>query len=240
MVGVALPGVALAGKKVTSGQQTLQIKVGLSSRRAAAQHVTLRFHYDYRSTTPGQQPPYNTKTITFVLPAGMVLNPFAAPACKRSQIDKNAGDVGKCPRKTIVGNGTVVANAAPTISAPITGTVTIYNAVNNVGIGQPKGTRNLILWVKTSLGVNQAIPFRVIMRGRREKLRATFTKPSRPGVTPGSFTVQTVTLSTRGSGKRSFITNPATCTRSWQFALNVVNYFNQPPITATDSVRCQS
>lgn len=237
---VVLPGAALAGKKVTSGHQTLQIKAHLKPNRAGARHVTFAFHYDYRSTTPGQQPPYNPKTITLVMPTGMVLNPNAAPACKRSQIDQNRGDAGKCPRKTIVGHGTVVANAAPTVSTPITGTVTIYNAINDVGIGQPRGTRNLVLWVKPSLGVNQAIAFRVLKSvGGHEALRATFTKPTHPGVTPGSFTIQTVTLSTRGSGKASYITNPLACSGSWQFALKIVNYFNQPPVTAHDGVKCQ-
>ena len=241
VVAVVIPSVALAGKKVTSGQQTLQIKAHLSSAKAGARHVTLGFHYDYESTTPGQQPPYNTKTITFVMPAGMVLNPAAAPACKRSQIDKANGDLSKCPSKTIVGHGSVVANAAPTIATPITGTVTIYNAVNNLGLGQPKGTRNLLLWVKTSIAGNQAFAFRV-MRGAagREELQGRFTKPSRPGVTPGSFTIQTIDLSVSGSGNGSFITNPTVCSGAWRFALAVVNYFNQPPITAYDKVNCQS
>jgi hypothetical protein len=240
-LAVAVPGAALAGTKAVSGKQTLQIKAHLSPSTAGATHVEFGFRYDYKSTQAGQQPPYNAKTITLVMPSGLVLDPAAAPACKRSQIDKANGDVSKCPPKTIVGHGTVVVNAAPTISAPITGTATIYNAINDVGIGQPKGTRNLILWVKTSIGVNQAFPFRVLKAaGHRVELQARLKKPKQRGVTPGTFTIQTVVLSVTGSGRRSFITDPPSCASSWRFSLKVVNYFNQPPITAHDRVKCRA
>lgn len=236
---VVIPGVALAGKKAVSGQQTLQIKAHLTPSRAAAHHVKFGFRYDYRSTQAGQQPPYNAKSVTLVMPAGLVLDPKAAPACKRSQIDKAGGDVSKCPANTVVGQGSVVVNAAPTIAAPVTGTVTVYNAVNDVGEGQPKGTRNLVLWVKTSIGVTQAVPFRVLhLGGHRIALRATFKKPATPGVSPGSFTIQTVSLSITGHGRKSFIADPPSCTGSWPFALTVINYFSQPSITAHDRVKC--
>jgi hypothetical protein len=235
----AIPGAALAGKKAVSGQQTLQIKDRLTPSRSGATHVKFGFHYDYRSTKPGQQPPYNAKTITLVMPRGAVLDPTAAPSCKRSQIDRAKGNVSTCPHKTIVGHGTFVANAAPTIALPITGTVTVYNAVNNVGIGQPKGTRNLILWAKTSFGVTAAYPFRILKgRGGRMELRTQLKKPKTPGVTPGSFTIQTLTLSISHFGKRSFITNPPSCHGSWPYSLTIVNWFNQPSITAHDRVRC--
>jgi hypothetical protein len=239
---IAIPCAALAGKKAVSGQQTLQIKARLTPSRASATRVKFGFHFDYRSTHPPQQPPYNTKTVTLVFPPGLALDPTAAPSCKRSQIDKAKGNVSSaCPRKTIVGHGTLVANAAPTVPVPITGTVTIYNAVNNVGEGQPRGTRNLILWAKTSIGVNAGYPFRVLKgRGGRVALRTKLPKPKTPGVSPGSFTIQTVTLSISHFGRRPFITNPPSCHRSWPFSLTVVNWFNQPSITAHDRVKCSS
>jgi hypothetical protein len=240
VVAATLPGVAVAGKKVVSGQQTLQIKARLSPARAGARHVTFGFRLDYRSTTPGQQVPYNTKTITLLMPPGLVLDPTAAPACKRSRIDKANGDVSKCPRNTVVGHGTVGVNAAPTVATPITGTATVYNAVNDTGKGQPKGTRTLILWVKTSIGVNTALPFRVLKGpGGRVKLRATLTKPSQSGLSPGSFTIQTVVLSVSGSGKGSYLTNPRVCSGGWPFSLTLVNYFHQPSIAANDQVKCR-
>ena len=240
VLAVGLPTAALAGKKAVSGQQTLQIKAHLTPSRAGARHVTFGFRFDYGSTQPGQQPPYNTKAITLLLPPGLVLNPRAAPACKRSQIDRNNGDLSKCPAKTIVGNGSVTVNAAPAIIAPITGTVTTYNSVNDVGIGQPRGTRNLVLWIKTSIGITVTVPFRVLTgpRGRTE-LRAKFTKPKQPGVSPGSFTIEQAILSLTGSGRGSYITNPPTCMGNWPFSLTIVNYFNQPPITAHDRVSCR-
>lgn len=240
MVAGALPGAALAGSKVVSGKQTLQIKAGLRPARAGARHVTSTFRFDYRSTTPGQQPPYNTKSITLLEPPGLVLNPAAAPACKRSLINSAHGDLSMCPHNTIVGHGSVVINARPTIPTLFTGTVTVYNAVNNVGQGQPKGTRNLVLWVKTSIGLKVATPFRVLKGpGGRVELRATFPKPSQPGILPGFATLQTLTLSVSGSGRRSFITNPAVCSGSWPFSLTVTNYFHQPSITARHRVNCR-
>jgi hypothetical protein len=241
VIVATLPEVALAGKKTVSGQQTLQIKAHLTPSRAGAAHVAFGFRYQYQSTQPGQQPPYNAKTITLVMPRGLVLNPAAAPACKRSLIDKANGDVSKCPSKTIVGHGTVLVNAAPTIAAPITGTATIYNAVDDLGIGQPKGTRNLVLWVKTSLGITQAVPFRVLKRhGGHVELRAQLQQPSTPGVSPGSFTIQSVALSISYSGRKSYITDPPTCRGAWPFSLTITNYFGQPSITAHDSVKCRS
>ena len=108
------------------------------------------------------------------------------------------------------------------------------------GSGQPKGTRNLILWAKTSIGVNAGYPFR-ILNGRRGQveLQTRLQKPKVPGVSPGSFTIQSVTLSISHSGRKSFITNPPSCSGGWPFSLKVVNYFNQPSITAHDRVSCR-
>lgn len=240
ILAFTLSGAALAGNKVVSGKQTLQIKAGLRPARAGARHVTSSLRFDYRSTTPGQQAPYNTKSITFLEPPGLVLNPAAAPACRRSRIENAHGDISTCPRNTIVGHGSVVVNARPTIPTLIARTVTVYNAVNDLGKGQPKGTRNLILWVKTSIGLKIAVPFRVLKGpGGRVELRTTLPKPSHPGLAPGFGTLQTVTLAVSGSGKRSYITNPAVCSGSWPFSLTVTNYFHQPSITARHRVDCQ-
>src|SRR5207302_503691 len=104
------------------------------------------------------------KTISFVYPKGLQLNPKAVPACKRSALDRTQGNASAaCPSKSLVGSGTVVINAAPTVPAPISGTVSLYNAVNDVGAGgEPKGTRNLVYYAKTSVGVNSTIGFRII------------------------------------------------------------------------------
>jgi hypothetical protein len=97
--------------------------------------------------------------------------------------------------------------------------------------------------VKTSINVNQVIPFRVLKGvGGRQELRATFNQPSQPGVSPGTFTIQNVTLSVKGSSSShgSFITNPPACAGSWSYALKIVNYFGQPSITAHDRVKCRA
>lgn len=241
LVAVVVPsGVALAGKRVVSGQQTLLIKARLSPSTAGARNVTFGFHYEYRSTRGRQQPPYNMKTITLVMPRGLVVNPAAAPACKQSQINKAMGDLSKCPRNTIIGRGSVVANARPTVPRLITGTATVYNVVNDVGRGQPKGARDLILWVKTSDGGVQEFPFQAMRSpDGRAKLVARLPKPAQPGVMHGTVTVQRLDLSVSGSVMGSFNTNPTRCSGSWRFVLKIVNYFNQPPITAYDRVRCK-
>lgn len=240
VAAAVLSGVALAGKRVVSGQQTLLIQARLSPSTAGARDVTVSFHYEYGSTRPPQQPPYNMKTITLVMPRGLVVNPAAAPACTQSQINQAKGNLAKCPRRTIIGHGSVVANARPLVPKLITGTATVYNTVDNVGAAEPKGTRNLILWVKTSNGGDQMFPFRAMRgSGGRVKLVASLPKPAQPGVTRGTVTVQRLDLSVSGSVTGSFNTNPAVCAGSWQFKLMIVNYFRQPPITAYDRVKCK-
>lgn len=240
VAAVVLSGVAWAGKRVVSGQQTLLIKAGLSPSTAGARDVTFGFHYSYRSTSGREQPPYNMKTITLVMPPGLVVNPAAAPACVQSQINKAKGDLSKCPRNTIIGHGSVVANARPTVPTLITGTATVYNVVNNVGGAEPKGARNLVLWVTTSDGGIQAFPFQAMRAsGGRAELVARLPKPAQPGVMHGTVTVQKLDLSVSGSVMGSFNTNPPRCSGSWRFVLKIVNYFNQPPITADDRVKCK-
>lgn len=247
VAALVLSGVALAGKRVVSGHQALVIKAQLSPSTAGARDVTFGFHYKYRRPRGGQQPPYNMKTITLLMPRGLVVNPTAAPACKQSQINRAKGNLAKCPRKTVIGHGKVVANARPLLSRLITGTAAVYNVVNDVGTAvinggkrQAKGTRNLILWVKTSDGGIQTFPFQAMRApGGRAKLVARLPKPAQPGVTRGTVTVQRLDLSVSGSVIGSFNTNPPRCPGSWRFVLKIVNYFNQPPITAYDRVKCQ-
>lgn len=240
-IAAAVPAAAVAGKRVVSGQQSLQIKASLRPDRAGARS-TLRLRTDYEGPAAGQRPPYNIKMITVVLPRGLGLHLAAAPSCKRSQIDAAHGDLSKCPARSVVGHGSVVVNAAPTIPTPITGTVTIYNAQNDLGQGQPKGTRNLLFFARTSIGANATLAFRVSrLRGGRVKLSTQQPKPSHPGLAPGDFSLQKVDITITGSRgeRRPFVTNPPTCAGGWPFTMTISNYFGQPSVTAADRVRCR-
>ena len=241
-VGVLVPAVAWAGKRVTSGQQNLQIKASLRPSRAGARGVRFEFRYVYTNAkNPGQQPPYNTKSITFTEPKGVVLKASAVPGCRESAVIKANGNAGVCPSAAKVGSGSVVVNARPAIKGLINGTVTVYNGVDDGGYGgSPKGSRELILYVKTAIGANTVDYFHLVRASDGQwQLVAGFVKPAKPGVAPG-FTVQRLDLTLASSSRKPYLSNPSTCSGSWPFSITVRNWFGQPSITARDQVNCTS
>jgi hypothetical protein len=240
---VLVPTVAWAGKRVIAGQQSLQIKVALKPNRAGARGVKFELRYEYTNPkAPGQQPPYNSKSIIFTEPKGLVLNPSAVPSCRESAVVNANDNASVCPAASMVGNGTVTANARPAIPTLISGTVTIYNGVDDGGYaGFPKGSRELILYVKTSIGINAVEFFHAVKTadgGLQLVLKAS--KPATPGVAPGSFTLQSLDLTIASSSKKPYLSNPGTCPGSWPVSLMVTNWFGQPSITARDQVSCTS
>jgi hypothetical protein len=65
------------------------------------------------------------------------------------------------------------------------------------------------------------------------------TKPKKPGVTPGSFTIEHVKLSvSAGTAAKPYLSDVTSCHGSWPFSFTIKNWFNQPSITAHDKVRC--
>lgn len=237
-----LPAAALAGKKVVSGDQSLQVKVTMRPARAGARGVTFRLQVANQSTQPGgQQPPYNTKSITFTEAKGVQLNTSAAPACRESAVLAANGNASVCPAASKIGHGTVVVNARPAVPTLIDGTVAIYNGVDDGGYaGYHKGSRELILYVKTTLGVNSVAYFHIVKTPKGIfKLIANDTKPAQPGIVPGDITLQKLDLTIAGSAKRPFVIAPSVCTGKWGFALTIDNWFGQPSITARDKVACR-
>jgi len=104
--------------------------------------------------------------------------------------------------------------------------------------GFAKGSPEVVLGIKTSIGVNAAEYFHIVKTSRGiVKLIATFAKPAKAGIAPGNFTIQKLDLTINGSGKK-YVTNPSTCTGSWPFSLTIADYFGQPSITARDLVAC--
>lgn len=238
---VLVPAAAMAGKKVVSGQQSLQLKVSLTPSRAGASGVTLRLHEDNLSTKPtGQQLPYNAKSIIFRMAKGLIFHPAAAGTCLESTALHSAAGAAACPTGSKVGKGSVTVNARPTIPKLITGTVAVYNGVDDGGYGgYPKGSRIMLLYLKTSIGLSTTNYFHIVKTGNGSEMLVTNApKPSKPGIAPGDFTLQTLDLSVSGSGRAPYLTNPRTCTGSWPFSLTITDYFGQPSVTAGDRVQC--
>lgn len=240
-LGVVLaPAIALAGPPATSGDQKLQIKASLSPATAGAKPVDLGLDVSYTNPKDSsQQPPYNTKKVIFT--GQYLLHPSAVPACKLSSNMQAQGKTSGCPANTKVGSGTVVVNAAPTIKQPITGTVTLYNGVNDNGSGgHPAGSRAVFLYAQTSIHVNATLVFYIQKAPTGgTTLIETMAKPKKPGVTPGSFTIQHVKISvSAGTAKKPYLSDVTSCHRSWPFSFTIRNWFNQPSVTAHDKVRC--
>ena len=240
VAGLLVPTVALAGKPVTSGQQRLQIKASLTPAKAGAKDVTLGLHVSYTNPQhPGQQPPYDTKTQ--ILVGQYATHPTAVPACKESAVVKAKGKTSGCPADTKVGTGTIVVNAAPTIKKPISGTVMIYNGVNDQGFaGHPKGARTVFLYVRTSIGVNGTYTYYIHKTpGGGTKLVSNIAKPAKPGITPGSYSIKQIDLKVAGgTDAKPYLSDLTACPGSWRFSFTLHNYFNQPPVTARDRVAC--
>ncbi len=236
-----VPAAALAGKPVTSGDQKLQVKASLSPAKAGAKPVTLGVSVSYTNPkNSAQQPPYNTRQLIFT--GQYATHPFAVPACKESANVTANGKTSGCPANTKIGSGSVVVNAAPTIKQPITGTVTIYNGVNDRGYGgHPKGARTIFLYVQTSVHINVTDVFYIHKApGGGTKLVADVTKPKKPGVTPGSFTIKHIMLSVSGgTASKPYLSDVSKCSGSWPFSFTVNNWFNQPSVTAQDKVTCE-
>ncbi len=237
VAAVVTPAVALAGKKVVSGDQSLQLKVSLTPARAGAKGAVLTLEQRYLNPKhPGQQPPYNTKTISFSTPKGLVIHPHALPQCKESAAIKSGGGV--CPASSKVGAGRFVVNARPSVSKLITGTITEFNGIDDGGYaGFPKGSPEVILYIK-SLNVTNFFHLAKNKDGS-EKLVGVSTKPSKPGLAPGNITIQYLKLSLfRSSRSKPYLTNPPTCHGSWPFSLTTTNYFGQPSVTARAAAKC--
>ena len=240
-LAVLVPAAALAGKKVTVGDQVLQFKASFKPAKAKARNVKFKFESTYKSTTPGAQPNENSNQIILLMPKGAKLNPSAVPACKRSALDSSKGNPAVCPAKSQIGTGSVDVNASPAIKQLIHGTIVVYNTINDTGEnGQPKGTHNLTLFITTSIGIKTTFPFRVEKTGNgRVKLVGQQPKPSKPGYTPGNFSLQRVQLTVHAKTKKSFITNPPTCTKKgWLYTFTITNYFGQKSITAKHRQHC--
>ena len=240
LAGIALPAVSWAAVRTVSGQQSLQLKVSVNPSKAGKLEKSLRLQAVYKNPSSSQQPPYNTHKVIFREAPGMRLDPSAVPHCNESAVVAAKGNATVCPANSKVGSGTAVFNARPTVAKLITATATAYNGVDDNGYaGFPKGSGELILYFKTSIGVNESIYLHVVKGSAGStELVYVVAKPSKPGVAPGTFTLQRLDLTLSGWGQKPYLTNPPTCSHSWPFSLTVTNYFGQPSVTSHYKVKC--
>lgn len=246
LVGAAIvmliPVGAWAGERVTAGDhQSLQLSVSMRPNQAGVRLTRLHIHSEYRNSTGnGQQPPVNGAAIILKLPRGTTFHFSAAHACQESVVIKAPPGRPPCPASAKIGAGTVIVNARPTLSTLVHGQLTEFNGVDDSGVGgYPRGSPVLLLYVRTTIGVNQTDFFHVVTRGGGLELIGRSTKPSHPGIVPGDFTLQTLDLTSTASPS-AYFRNPPKCSGSWRFALTLTNFFGQPPITAPDTVGCRA
>jgi len=211
----AVPAVALAGKTVIAGHQSLKLTASATPNHAGGSGVRLSLHVDYESLIPGKRLDAAEKDIKLTLPAGMRIDPSAAKAC---------------PRSSIVGSGKVTADARPAIATPVDGTVTLFNVR-----GQH---HDIVLEVATKFG-NFFDLFIIRKSGAHTVLDAAFTPP--PPGSNGLYTVKTLDLTFHNApGGKPYITNPPSCPKAgWPASLSIASYGPEPTITAAAAIACR-
>lgn len=231
-----MPAAAIAGTGIAGGQR-LSLSVKLSPAKASAQHVSLGFHMDYRTTSGAPNPNY-IKQIALSLPPGLSFNVHAAPQCDANAFFTSNDNPSVCPKGSVVGTGSAVIDARPTLPQPVQGTITLFNA---------KGKHNdLMAFVTTPLHVSTVIYFQVLPAGPNQQLVADLTPPTATdNAKPPLYTARTIDLTVHdGSGHKSFISSPSTCRGSWSFGVQVTTFASPratlPPVRATDAVTCRS
>lgn len=251
-LAVALPGLAYAGSKATSGDQALQISASVSPNRASASKAgrgtVLKLHVDYESLNEGAQIKEHTKAVILTMPSGMKVHADRAKTCKLSDMEKESspgiavgGDA--CPAGSQVGSGTATADARPTLPDPVPATVKLYNGIDDINLdGSPRnpGIPAVIFDAKTNIGagVRSILPFDILSN----KLELDFVPPE-PGHENDAqlFHIQKVdiTFPNRG-GKKAYVTNPRKCgpSKKWNFSMSITN-FDGPTVTAGHQVGCR-
>ena len=247
-LAAALPAVAFAGTRATSGDQTLQLSASVSPNRASPPHgargVVLQLHVDYESLNADAQIKERTKAVIIQIPSGMKLHTDRAKVCKfsaMSQTDANGQTMGPaaCPAGSQVGAGTATADARPAVPQPLQATVQLYNGIDDVNTdGSPRspGVPAIILYAKTNIGATSILPFDIL----GTKLQLDFAPAPDPTATQ-LYHLQKVDVRfpNRG-GKRAYVTAPRKCgpSRKWNFSQTVTNY-DGPSVTAGHQVRCR-
>lgn len=225
---LAAPGIALAGAGAVAGNESLTLSVKVKPNKAKAKGVALHLSVDYQSTNKNQRITAFTKEIDLSLPPGMTITPANAAVCSADAIVANKNDPSICPSASVVGGGTVTADARPLIATPVVGQATLYNTHGH----HP----DVYLWVTTKYG-NTGVFFVIHKSGSRESLVATYGQPK-----PGAKSVDTlktvdVAIHNSSTGK-PYVSAPSSCAGKWPFKISISTFSSNPTVTARASAAC--
>lgn len=231
VVVVAVPGLAFAGSKVTSGHQTLQVRAGLKPAKAGAGSI-LKLHIDYESLLPNQHVG-DTASVQLQLPQGSHLNPHSYTQCDYNKLAGKpvSQDGAICPKDSVLGSGTFTADARPTVAQPVAGTFTLYNV---------KGHHDDVLLAgKTAYGYVSLL-FLYTVRGSGGRAEPALTAYEQNNGGHSLYTIKTLQATIGRPHHRAFVTNPRRCTRSgWRLGVRIENFGSEPTIQAHDTIHCR-
>lgn len=228
-----------AGPIATDGTHRLQLEVDVQPARASPPNrprpVALRFATTLTTVT-GDRPQANLDNIQIQLPRGMRFDSRALPQCRESAffpgLDRPLNPAA-CPRRSIVGSGTAVADGRPAIPQPVTVPARIFNAVveYDVNLQRIPPRPGLLVY---------AAPvdtyFVVEIDGSR--LTVPLGTPPAGQQAPVTLTGLRVRVPRRrGQDGSPFVRAPRACRRSWAFSETYSLAGN--PLTARDTVRCR-
>lgn len=250
IAGLALllvPALALAGKTVTEGNQTLQIKAKFDPAKASKSKQKRRateVDFDYvTDTTDGSRIPDTSDLVIYLGGAKFAFG--ALPAC--DETDAATDGDGVCPDGSLMGSGTGVAELHnpddPSADADIDVDVKVYNGMLDTDEnGDPMDPRPGILFYTEVGDIKVTVPFWGERRGKQIALRGPAEDPD-PNA-DSAFEIKEVHLqidrrSVRKGGKKTpFVGLPTKCDRKWVVTATSDAY-GRDPLTAKHKVRCQ-
>lgn len=250
LAGLALllvPALALAGKTVTEGSNTLKIKAKFDPAKASKSKNKLRptettFHY-FAGTTDGSRLPELRDLVVYLGGARFGFNAF--PTCDETDATNEGDSV--CPDGSLMGDGTGVAEvhvdpADPSQDSDLDVDVKVYNgSLDTDENGDPMDPRPGLLIYTEVAGTPVTFPFWGEKRGKQVALRGPQDDPD-PGV-DSLFSIKEIHLkidrrSVRKNGKRTpFVGLPTKCEGKWTVTATSAPY-NGDALTAKHKVRC--
>ena len=244
---LVVPALALAGKTVTEGNNTLQIKAAFDPAKASESKKKRRpieSRYDYvAGTTNDKRLPDLRSVKVFLDGAKFAFDAF--PTCDETDAATEGDAV--CAKGSRVGGGTGIAEIHPP-DDPNTKTdlevdVTLYNGdLDTDREGQPLSpTRQGLLVYTEVAGTRVVLPFLAERRNRQVTLYNP-EEDADPG-SEGLYAIKEIHLTIarrtiRRDGRRiAFLGAPVVCDRSWTVTTTNEPYTGQP-IMARHKVRC--
>jgi hypothetical protein len=241
-----IPALALAGRTVTEGNNTLKIKTKFDPAKASKSKDKLRpteSKFDYvAGTTDDSRLPDSRSVVVYLGGARFGFKAF--PACDETDA-REQGD-GVCPKGSQVGEGTGVAEvrsdpADPTKDTDLGVDVKVYNgSLDTDKNGDPMDPRTGLM-IYAQLGDTPVvIPF----WGERRSKQLAFRGPDEAdpsGV--GLYEIKEIHVtidrrSVRQNGKRvPFLALPTKCDGKWIVTATSTPYEGDP-LTAKHRVRC--